>query len=342
MKDTANKIKQLEILVIDPNEDVCNLLKLQLSKEGFAKVKTFSNASSALKYLDEAELRLESPGLVIQEIMLPGYDGFHLCRQISEEYDIPVLIMSARLKSNDEVRSLEAGAADYVLKPYNFTVLSLKIERLLTQQYLSEEVRNSNKHSQKLFLNILQVMAKTLEAKDPYSSFHSQNVSSYARKLARAMDFSQKEVSLIGIAGLLHDIGKIGIKDNILQKEGKLTDDEYERIKRHPMIAAVILEPVEELSSIIETVRYHHERYDGHGYPEGLAGEDIPIGARIMTVADSYDAMTTKRPYRKTPLTQEEAVARLREGAGTQFDPHIVEVFVAHVLEAASPPKTAS
>ena len=182
-------------------------------------------------------------------------------------------------------------------------------------------------------------MAKTLEAKDPYSSFHSLNVSSYARELARVAGFSQKDVSLIGIAGMLHDIGKIGIQESILQKEGPLTDEEYQRIKKHPMIAAVILEPVDELSSIIDTVKHHHEWYNGKGYPAGLKGEDIPLGARIMAIADSYDAMTTSRPYRHTPVTEENAISELRKGSGTQFDPGLVDLFIDKVLAKKNPHK---
>jgi putative two-component system response regulator len=259
-------------------------------------------------------------------------DGFTLCKRISQEYDLPLIILTARIEGTDEIKGLEAGASDYLRKPYNFTVLLLKAERLLTQHYLTGELSASNRRSQKLFLNILQVMAKTLEAKDAYSSFHSQNVSTYAREFARILGFPPKEVSLIGIAGMLHDIGKIGIKESILQKEGKLTEEEYERVKKHPFIAAVILEPVDELSGIIDTIQYHHERYDGAGYPEGLAGEDIPLGARILAIVDAYDAMTTERPYRHQPLTQEEAVKNLLKGAGTQFDPELVSVFIEKAL----------
>jgi putative two-component system response regulator len=332
MEDVKPKIQELEIVVIDPNEDIRNLLKLQFNKYGFPHIKEFSSGEASLEYLMDAKKRNNLPALVMLDTMLSGIDGLTLCQRISSSYGIPVIILSARLEAKDEIRGLEAGASDYVRKPYNFQVLLLKAERLLTQQYFQGELTDSNSRSQKLFLNILQVMAKTLEAKDPYSSFHSQNVSTYARELARALGFASKDVSLIGIAGMLHDIGKIGIKETILLKEGPLTSEEYERIKKHPFIAAVILEPVEELSSIIDTVRYHHEKYDGTGYPTGLKGENIPLGARIMAIADSYDAMTTERPYRHTPLTQDEAIEQLKVGSAKQFDPKLIVIFINQVL----------
>jgi putative nucleotidyltransferase with HDIG domain len=170
-------------------------------------------------------------------------------------------------------------------------------------------------------------MAKVLEAKDPYTKFHSENVAKFARKIAKSLGYSPQEVEMIQVAGILHDFGKIGVKEGVLNKVGHLTDKEFDAVKRHPVIAATILEPIEELSTIIADIRHHHEYYNGHGYPSGLKGEEIPLGARILQVADAFDAMTSQRSYHD-PMDREEAIRELHRCAGSQFDPRIVDVFI--------------
>ena len=179
-----------------------------------------------------------------------------------------------------------------------------------------------------LYLSTIQALNKTVEAKDPYTSGHANRVEKFAVELAKAYHLPFESIQNLKTASILHDIGKIGIHDEILNKASRLTQEEYQEIMRHPAIGAEIISKVNFLSDITTIVKHHHERYDGKGYPDGLSGEDIPIEAAILTIADSYDAMTSDRPYR-TAMTPEEALSELQKNAGTQFHPDLVKVFVS-------------
>ncbi|MBY6037460.1 diguanylate cyclase [Fictibacillus nanhaiensis] len=183
----------------------------------------------------------------------------------------------------------------------------------------------------KWHLNAIVSLARTVEVKDSYTHSHSEMVSKYASAIASTMGLDEEEVKRISVAGLLHDVGKVGIPDTILHKEGKLTEEEYEMMKNHPELGFNILSGVEEFNEILPYVLYHHERPDGKGYPSQLKLEEIPLGARIIAVADAFHSMVSVRPYRKVPLTIEEAVAELERGSGTQFDEDVVDVFLTVV-----------
>jgi response regulator RpfG family c-di-GMP phosphodiesterase len=178
-----------------------------------------------------------------------------------------------------------------------------------------------------MYLNTLQMLANALEAKDVYSRGHTERVTGYAVEIAKKMNLPESEVEIIRKASMIHDIGKIGIRESILNKPDSLTDEEYEHIKTHVAWGAHILKPITSLASVISCLYHHHERYDGTGYPSGICSADIPLGARIIAVADTFDAMTTDRPYRKA-LPVGEAVAELRSCSGTQFDPQVVRTFI--------------
>ncbi|MEA3506562.1 MAG: GAF domain-containing protein [Elusimicrobiota bacterium] len=178
-----------------------------------------------------------------------------------------------------------------------------------------------------MYIGTIKTLAEAIDAKDPYTRGHSDRVAEIATGIAKRMRLPQKLVRNIEFAALIHDIGKIGIKDSILLKPGRLSESEYEIIKRHPQIGEQIIAPIEFLTSVAPLVLYHHEYYNGDGYVEGLKGEEIPIGARIINVADSYEAMTSDRPYHKK-MPKEEALAELRNESGKQFDPRVVEVFL--------------
>jgi len=178
-------------------------------------------------------------------------------------------------------------------------------------------------------LSTIYALAATVDAKDHYTYGHSKKVSKYATNIAEALGYSQERIATLRAAALLHDIGKIGVSDRVLMKSGPLSTEDWEPIRAHPKLGVAILKHVESLSGCLAAIQYHHERYDGTGYPAGLKGENIPLDARIMAVADSYDAMTSLRPYRQGKFTQEQALAELKRCAGAQFDPKIIEVFVA-------------
>jgi putative nucleotidyltransferase with HDIG domain len=169
--------------------------------------------------------------------------------------------------------------------------------------------------------------AKTIEMRDHYTGEHADSTVRYSTQLARALGMGQEDIDNVRKASILHDLGKVGISDKILLKKAKLTKGEFEEIKKHPQIGADIIRPIQFMQEIIPLILYHHERWDGKGYPEGLKGEGIPLGARIISIADVYQALTSDRPYRKA-FTKKEAMTILREGAGSQFDPEIVKVFL--------------
>ncbi|MFD1019798.1 HD-GYP domain-containing protein [Thalassobacillus hwangdonensis] len=191
-------------------------------------------------------------------------------------------------------------------------------------------IKERDERNEEMLESFFTVIAATLDARDPYTAGHSKRVAEYSVQIAERAGFSAEDIDLLRKSALLHDIGKIGIRDDVLLKEGKLTVEEFEQIKGHPAIGSNILEQVElpkDLQPILPGVRYHHERYDGKGYPEGLKGEAIPVFGRLMAVADAYDAMTSDRPYRKG-MSKEKALAIIEEGKGTQWDPYFSEIFL--------------
>ena len=189
-------------------------------------------------------------------------------------------------------------------------------------------------------LNTIYALAATVDAKDHYTYGHSKKVSKYATDIAEALHLPEERVSAIHTAALLHDIGKIGVSDQILQKNGPLNDEEWEPIQAHPSMGVSILKHVENLRDCLAAVQYHHERYDGSGYPSGLKGSNIPLDARILAIADSFDAMTSSRPYRDK-MTAEDALGEIIQCSGTQFDPEIVRVFAKLIGPSLPVKKTA-
>ncbi|WP_025025633.1 HD-GYP domain-containing protein [Caldalkalibacillus mannanilyticus] len=184
------------------------------------------------------------------------------------------------------------------------------------------------------FKEMIYAFAAAMDAKDEYIQKHSETVSQYSGALAAKLGMDDLEINRVSIAGLLHDVGKIGVPDHILNKPGKLTDNEFEVVKLHPSLGKNILEHVSGMNEILDYVEYHQERYDGKGYPKGLKGDEIPLGARVVAVADAFHAMTSSRPYRKTPLSIEEAIAEIKHHSGTQFDPIVAELFVKMIEES--------
>ena len=198
--------------------------------------------------------------------------------------------------------------------------------------YLTEKERLERDIVQTSHMDLIKVLSSALDAKDPYTEGHSFRVASIAKRTGDILKLPKEDIHILYEACLFHDIGKIGIDDAILKKPGILTPQEFEKIKTHPELGVKILKQVEYFQKFIFAVRHHHERFDGKGYPEGLSGEKIPLLARIITLADAYDAMTSQRPYRK-PLTHDQAIAAVKNGSGTQFDPAAVIAFLSVAVE---------
>ncbi|MCA0972522.1 HD-GYP domain-containing protein [Halobacillus litoralis] len=205
-------------------------------------------------------------------------------------------------------------------------------------------IKDRDEENERLLESFFTVFAATLDARDPYTAGHSQRVAEYSVWIARRAGFSEEEMDLLRKSALLHDIGKIGIRDDVLLKDGRLTDEEFEQIKKHPVIGYDILQQVqlpEPLRPVLPGVRNHHERFDGKGYPDQLAGDDIPVFGRLMAVADAYDAMTSDRPYRKG-MPEEEALSIIEEGRGTQWDPYFADLFLEEMSERRAPVEAVS
>jgi putative nucleotidyltransferase with HDIG domain len=277
---------------------------------------------------------------------MPGMDGIELLKRMKQhDAEIAVIMVSAVDNREVAVEAMRAGAYDYVMKPFHFDEVLISVQRALENRRLvlerkeyqrelerkveerTRELAEKNEELQRLFISAIESIVLALQAKDEYTEGHSRRVSVHATAIAREMSLPGGEVENIGMAALLHDIGKVGTKESILNKPGKLTAEEGDHIRSHPLIAASILEPITPLAEVIAYIKHVHEAYDGGGYPDGLTGDEIPLGARIIAVADVFDAMTSPRPYR--PAIEEKVVLdHLREEAGKQFDPTVVEAFL--------------
>jgi putative two-component system response regulator len=294
----------------------------------------------ALEYL-----KTNLPDLILLDLYMPGMSGLEVLGKIHEmdaaTSQVPVIFLTADSERQTEADIFKAGAMDYIQKPISADVLIRRIGRILElshyQHFLQQEVdkktealRESNRRITKLSTQIMMALASAIDAKDTYTRGHSLRVAQYTRDLAIHMGKSEEEVNDMYYVGLMHDVGKIGIPDQIIKKSEKLTEEEYETVKQHPAIGAKILNNISELPGISFGAHWHHERYDGKGYPDGLAGEEIPEVARIVCVADAYDTMTSKRSYRDI-LPQSTVRAEIVRCRGTQFDPVIADHMLAMI-----------
>ncbi len=267
------------------------------------------------------------PDIIITDVMMPIMDGYQMTRAIREDKHLkqtPIIMLTAKTEVEARIDGLESGADDYLTKPFNLKELIARIKSLIKNHETIKEYQNSITKNYEATTNVL---ISTIDAKDHYTYGHSERVAQLMEIFAKRLDYPKEEVDKIKIISFLHDIGKIGTPENILNKEGPLTKDEFEEMKLHPVRGYKILQPIDFLKGYLENVYYHHERFDGSGYPEGLAGSSIPVESRMLSIVDSYDAMSTNRPYRNS-LSKPIIIAELEENAGTQFDPTLVKIFL--------------
>lgn len=340
-------LTQSRILVVDDNASNLLLMERLLEYSGYVQVRSVSDPEQV------ADLAREwSPDLVILDLHMPKVNGFQVMEELRrfqspEEY-LPILVFTADVTSDAKRKALESGAADFLTKPGDANEIRLRVQNFLKMRFmhrrlseqnkgLEERVRERTAELENMHLEVVERLARAAEYRDDDTGQHAKRVGEMAAQIGAELGMKSEEVETLRLAATLHDLGKIGVSDSILLKPGKLTDEEFETIKTHTVIGAEVLagSACRFLQMAESIARSHHERWDGRGYPDQLAGEAIPIEGRIVAVADVYDALTSERPYKVT-MSHEAAVDEIVRSAGSHFDPAVVEAFVKVAAEAES------
>jgi putative two-component system response regulator len=289
------------ILIADDNEANRVLLTEVLEAEHYRIVHA-EDGDEALQLVEEGEV-----DLVLSDVMMPGRSGFAVCRALKSNPDtrlIPVVLVTSLTASEDRMQGIESGADDFLNKPVNKEELLARVRSLLKIKQFTDELEHAE--------NVLFTLALSIEAKDPYTEGHCDRLSESSEALAKRLRLSEEERIALRRGGVIHDIGKVAVPDQILLKPGPLTPEERKVMERHTVVGAGICSPLKSFRSVLPIIRHHHEKMDGSGYPDGLKGNAIPLTARILQTADIYDALTTDRPYRKA-LRPDRAFALMRE-----------------------------
>lgn len=307
------------ILVVDDEPAIIDVLSRLLARDGYI-IMTARNGAEALETVAR-----QKPDLILLDVMMPVLDGFAVCQKLKNDEQtalIPITMLTGQDDFEHRKRGMEVGADDFLSKPFEQSMLRARIKSQLRIKRLTDQLEHTE--------NVIFMLAMAIEEKDAYTEGHLRRLRYFSERLAIAVELDDETVYAVRYGGILHDIGKIGVSEIVLTKPEPLTPDERIHMEKHPAIGARIVSQMRFANEVAPIVRHHHERWDGKGYPDGLYNEQIPIGARIVAIADSYDAMTTDRPYRAA-LGKDEAVRRLCEGSGTQWDAHLVDVFVGLV-----------
>jgi putative two-component system response regulator len=308
-----------KILIADDNQAMREAIIRFVEAEGYA-------ALAACNGREALALALEKqPDLVLLDVTMPDIDGFEVCRRLKDDPRtalIPITMLTVLDSPDHRWYGIEAGADDFLTKPFDERLLRARIQSQLRTKRLTDQLERTE--------SVIVALALAVEAKDMYTEGHLWRLAHYGEQLAVAAGLGAEASRAVWQGGLLHDIGKIGVADGILQKPAPLTPEEYAQVKQHPEYGARIIAPLRFARDVAPIVRGRHEHWDGSGYPYGLRGEEIPVGARIIAIVDAYDAMTTDRPYRRA-LTPERAVQRLRARSGVQWDPELTALFISLV-----------
>ena len=318
-----------QVAVVDDDPVNLRFAEHILGKENM-EIVSLRSGEALLEYL-----KRNSPDLILLDIMMPGMDGFETIRRMKTESvsaaDIPVIFLTSDDSRETETEGLRMGAMDFIRKPFVPEVLILRVRHAVEltrlQNHLMQEVSRKTHENNMMFFQIVRAMTEAIDAKDSYTKGHSGRVAEYAEMIAKRCGYTEEQLNNLYMMSLVHDVGKIGIPDAVIRKTGRLTSEEYETIKTHPELGAKILGTIQGMPSLATGARWHHERYDGTGYPDGLAGDQIPEEARIIAVADAYDAMTSRRSYREA-LSQDAVREQIEQGRGSQFDPRFADVML--------------
>ncbi|MBE5908884.1 MAG: response regulator [Lachnospiraceae bacterium] len=322
-----------QIIVVDDDPIILKSAWNTLSTAGFAVV-VQKSGRALLEYAKDHA----APNLILMDINMPEMDGFEVIMELKAGElawrDTPVIFLTANEDEDAETKGLSLGAMDFIRKPFVASVLVLRVqhavELIRLQRDLESMVDEKTRENENLFLHVVECLADAIDAKDNYTKGHSGRVAQYSKEIAERLGYDEKQQEKIFMMGLLHDVGKIGVPDEVINKPGRLSEEEFAKIQKHPAIGGRILGNIKEMPELAAGAKWHHERYDGTGYPEGLAGEDIPEAARIIAVADAYDAMTSNRSYRGV-LPQEKVRQEIERGKGSQFDPKFADIMLAMI-----------
>jgi putative two-component system response regulator len=324
--------QQETLLIVDDEAAIRRLLLRKLSREGY-RCEEAHDAEQTLTTLETSQI-----ALVILDIKMPGKSGIALLPEIKSGFpDTAVIMATAVTDINVAIECLKQGADDYICKPFNLEEIPLAVQRTLEkrrlqleireyQQFQEEKVEGQMIEMRKLFLGSIEALVSALEAKDKYTGGHSRRVTEIALAVGNELCLSSPDMEDLRWGSLLHDVGKIAVDQLIQNKPGKLTPEEYEHIMIHAHVGAGIVRPVVN-DAVVEMIEHHHDHYDGTGLHQIVAGKDIPLGARILAVADAFDAMTSDRPYRPA-MSRKEALDEIKRCMSTQFDPVIANAFL--------------
>ena len=306
------------ILVVDDELSQRELLVELLTLNGYS----VTCAADGIKA--EALLDQSLPDLVLLDVNLPFRNGFDICRRLKERLDtrlIPVVLVTGLTDAQDRLSGIEAGADDFLTKPVDRAELKARVRSLVRRKEYTDELDRAD--------HVLMALGNSIEAKDPYTVGHCARISAYSTLLGEALEFPAEDLRALRIAGSVHDIGKIGVPDAILLKKGPLSEEEWAIMRRHTIIGERICSPLRSFQAVLPIIRSHHEKQDGSGYPDGLRGDQIPVPARIMQIADVFDALTTERPY-KTAMSCDDALRQMKlEVDRGWWDPALFGVFAA-------------
>jgi putative two-component system response regulator len=304
------------ILVADDQAANRELLDELLTSQGF-RVVSVPDGAAAVEELSKTQV-----DVVLLDVMMPHLNGFEVCQKIKsnpETYLIPVVLVTALSDKQDRIKGIEAGADDFLTRPVDRAELLARVRSLLKLKYRTDELERAEA--------VLFTLARSIEGKDPYTHGHCERLSNYSARLGEHLGLVEDQIVALHRAGVVHDVGKIAVPDAILLKPGKLSEQEWKIMREHPVVGESICAPLKSFRLVLPIIRHHHEKLDGSGYPDGLRGDAVPITARILQIADVYDALTTERPY-KHAFSITDAVQTMKEEvAKGWWDPHIFEQF---------------
>lgn len=333
IKEILSRSKLLRdrlVLVVDDSKYILKIVDAGLSSAGF-KVITASNGAEAFEIVSEIV-----PDLILSDVCMPVMDGIEFCEKVqnhSQLSHIPFVIMSSESDRRTMRELLHKGAAAFLVKPFNIDQLVITAEKLLSDHFqIVLHQRELFKKERTLLMGSITSLIQALEARDSYTRGHSDTVAYLSVKTAEKLSLCERETERVEFAAKLHDLGKIGIRDDILLKNGPLSDQEFAAIKQHPVLGAEILKPIPSMEDIIPAVLHHHEKMNGRGYPHGLTGREIPLWAKIISVADVYDALTTDRPYKKA-FTHLAAIEFIESKSPEELCPECTEAFMEVMTE---------